>query len=114
MTVSRQKAIFEQCHQCVAIDKKHSWVKDVEECQGYSCCLYHIRPVSDGKGRKTEAHNVEGMLVGWSPDIANYLAPSLLQFLSRGQSLEAVIVGCVGIDVDRPLKSRIDAESEAG
>lgn len=43
--ISRQKAIFEQCHQCVASDKKHSWVKDVEQCQGYSCCLYHLRPV---------------------------------------------------------------------
>ncbi len=83
--ISRQKAIFEQCHQCVAADKKHSWVKDVEECMGYSCCLYHLRPVRNSVGRKVEAYNVPKMLNGWSLDIAGYLSPSLLQLLSCDQ-----------------------------
>jgi len=87
--ISRQKAIFEQCHQCVASDKKHSWVKDVEQCQGYSCCLYHLRPVRGDDGRRAEAHNFPVMLKGWHPDIALYIAPSLLQFLSGSQPLES-------------------------
>jgi len=42
-------------------DKKHSWVKDVEQCQGYSCCLYHLRPVQGDDGRKAEAHNYRSL-----------------------------------------------------
>ncbi len=89
MTVSRQRAIFEQCHQCVAADKKHSWVKDVEGCQGYSCCLYHLRPVRGEDGRKVEAQKYPVMLEGWHPDIALCVAPSLSQFLSNNQPLES-------------------------
>lgn len=91
MSISRQRAIFEQCHQCVAADKKHSWVKDVEECKGYSCCLYHLRPVSTGNHRKIEAFNKPEMIKDWHPDIADHIAPSLSRFLSCDQALESAI-----------------------
>lgn len=83
--LSRQKAIWEQCHQCIAADKKSSWVKDVEGCLGYTCCLYHLRPVRGEDGKRVDAYKNPRMVEGWSSDVAHYLAPFLLSLLNDNQ-----------------------------
>lgn len=71
MSVSFRKAINQQCHDCVAADKRHSWVKEVEKCCGYSCPLYHLRPVRAEQGEVKSAYRVPIFLQGWKPEVAS-------------------------------------------
>lgn len=74
---SRQKAIREMCRQCVAADKQHSWVKDVENCCGYSCPLFHLRPVRNAKGEMIDAHRLPVTIAKLNPALAQAMRVSL-------------------------------------
>jgi hypothetical protein len=51
MTVNRAKAIDEMCKACIYDGNSGSgtWRKQVEDCTSYSCPLFVVRPVSQGK-----------------------------------------------------------------
>jgi|GEM_PF-2367270 hypothetical protein len=68
--ISRQRAIWSQCHNCVASDKKSHWIKEVEKCYGISCDLYGLRPVRSESGKPVEAHNIPVMIKGWRSEVA--------------------------------------------
>jgi len=76
--ISRQRAIFTQCHLCVAPDKASHWIRETENCQGYSCALYHLRPVRGKRGNPTEAHKIPHHLKRWREEIASSVGCSIL------------------------------------
>lgn len=52
---SRKKAIDDMCKQCV-YDKKATgtWREQVQNCCGYTCPLYELRPMPTTADEKTE------------------------------------------------------------
>ncbi|MBE9549789.1 MAG: hypothetical protein IMF09_10320 [Proteobacteria bacterium] len=87
-SVSQQKAIWHQCRMCVAADKGSFWVNEIEGCQGYSCSLYHLRPVHAEDSKMVYAYRVPLHIQGMNTDLLKKVAPSLLPLLDAQLATE--------------------------
>jgi len=75
----------------VAADKANHWVRKVEGCMGYSCPLYHLRPVRGKRGNPVEAHKLPKHLKYWREEIASSVGYSML--LNVETALETELSG---------------------
>ena len=62
-TTNLRPAINAMCKNCVASDLDKDFLKVIEECMGFSCPLYAVRPVRGGNNKTVPAHSVPQMVV---------------------------------------------------
>ena len=55
-------AINAMCKNCVASDLDKDFLKVIEECMGFSCPLYAVRPVRGSNNTTVPAHSVPQMV----------------------------------------------------
>ena len=61
-TTNLRPAINAMCKNCVASDLDKDFLKVIEECMGFSCPLYAVRPVRGGNNKTVPAHSVPQMV----------------------------------------------------
>ena len=61
-TTNLRPAINAMCKNCVASDLDKNFLKVIEECMGFSCPLYAVRPVRGGNNKTVPAHSVPQMV----------------------------------------------------
>ncbi len=55
-------AINAMCKNCVASDMDNNFLPVIEDCMGYSCPLYAVRPVRGSNNTTVPAHGVPQMI----------------------------------------------------
>jgi hypothetical protein len=61
-TTNLRPAINAMCKNCDASDLDKDFLKVIEECMGFSCPLYAVRPVRGGNNKTVPAHSVPQMV----------------------------------------------------
>ena len=61
-TTNLRPAINAMCKNCVASDLDKDFLKVIEDCMGFSCPLYAVRPVRGGNNKTVPAHSVPQMV----------------------------------------------------
>ena len=61
-TTNLRPAINAMCKNCVASDLDKDFLKVIEECMGFCCPLYAVRPVRGGNNKTVPAHSVPQMV----------------------------------------------------
>ena len=62
-TTNLRPAINAMCKNCVASDLDKNFLKVIENCMGFSCPLYAVRPVRGSNNTTVPAHSVPQMVV---------------------------------------------------